>query len=176
MFDIVQSNKNNDGGHSIVASFLSLEDLDATSWPGLIASPTTNGEAVTLDTGDIVAKSTKKWIKVSTEIEMNGAALSSEGSPGSLSLVGAPVIKFNNLTEEELGFVKNIKNKQGLWVLKDMAGTQWCYGTPDLPAKLQEMAGDMGRAIADDKFLEFTIRSVQEPAVYPGAISYAAVV
>lgn len=175
MFDVAQSNANNDGGHAVVASFLPYEDADLTTWPGLIASPSTNAESITLDTGDLVAKSGKKWIQITTETEMIGATVGSEGSKGSISMVGQPNLKFNNCTAEELGFINSVKNKAGFWVIKDLAGTQWIYGTPDLPASASEASAEFGTAVGDDKTAMIAIRAVEVPKVYPGAISYAAV-
>lgn len=174
LFDIAQSTKNNDGGHSILASFLPLADLDATSWPGLIASPSTNAETITLDAGDIVAVTGKKWIKISSETEMIGSTIGSEGSEGSVNMVGQPSIKFNNLTAEEIGFLKSVKNVPGIWVLKTRSGDQWYYGSPDFPAKATEASGEFGTNTADDKTATLNIRAV-EFGIYPGSISYTTV-
>lgn len=175
LFDIVQSTANNDGGHSIVASIIPLADFSVSSWPGL-AGTATNAEFVTLDTGDMVAVSGKKWIKLQAQIEKIGASISSEGSTGSKNIVSMPKIRLENLTASELGFVKNLKSIPCLIVLKDLAGVQWCYGTPDLPAYVEEITGEFGVAAGDDKFIEVTLRHIAEPLVYPGAISYVAVV
>lgn len=176
LFDITQSTGNNDGGHAIVASLITLADFDATSYPGLVAAPATNADLVTLEAGDMTAIVGKKWTKLQAMIEKIGASLSSEGSAGSKNLVSMPKIRLENLTAEELGFVKSLKSVPLLIVLKDLAGTQWLYGTPDLPCYLEEVNGDWGTAAADDKFIEFTLRHIAEPHVYPGSISYAVVV
>ena len=175
LFDITQSTANNDGGHAIVASIIPLADLDTSSFPA-IAGSSTNAEFVTLAAGDITAVVGKKWIKLQAQIEKIGAAVSSEGSTGSKTLVSMPKLRFENLTASELGFVKNLKSIPCLVVLKDLSGVQWIYGTPDLPAYVEEISGDFGTAVADDKFIEVTLRHIAEPLVYPGNISYAVVV
>jgi hypothetical protein len=176
MFDVAQSTANNDGGHSIIASFLPLTDLDVSSWPALTAAPTTNALTLTLEAGDIDAVSGKKWVKISTQTEMIGADIGSEGSVGSISMVGSPKVRFNNCTGEELGFINSKKNVPGLMVLKDRAGVQWLYGSPDFPCYLSEASGSFGTNNADDKFAEFTLRSIDLPKIYTGAISYIVVV
>lgn len=171
MFDLTQSTDNNDGGHAVVASFIPLADLDVSSWPGLIASPSNNAEKITLDDGDIAAVSGKKVIKITGETEMFGSELGSEGSAGSINMVGQPTLKFNNLTAEEIGFIQSVKNVPGIWFLKDRAGKTWYYGSPDFPAKATEASGSFGVLASDDKVAMITLRAV-EFGIYPGSISY----
>lgn len=171
-----EADVNNDGGFKTTASIIYADDI--ANWPGLVPVPAGEEDLVSLDPagGDITAKVGKRWSKFTVQIEKMGGDFSSEGSVGSLNTVSAPVITFDNLTKKQVGWLKNLKNKPIVVMVKDLANQQIIFGEPDLAAYFQSYSGSWGTAAGDDKQLTFTLRAIGEPFYYEGNISYEVVV
>ncbi len=176
MYSVAQSTKSSKGGHKRTAWIIPADDANATTWPGRIANPSTNAEYVSLEAGEATAIVGKAWRKIVTQIEQLGAAGNAEGTTGSKNLASFPKIRINNLTADELGFVVSMIGIGLIYCAVRVNGDQWMYGSPELPCYLDNVEYDFGTKVEDDAFIEFTLRCVEEPALYSGSLTDEVVV
>lgn len=146
---------------------------DILTWPTKAASPTTPADKINY-TGAFVMKSTKKFVKIESELGYSEIKWESAGPRKGKGFKHTAEMFVPENSASNLGVLSLLADKDVIVIGKDRTGTFRVVGSQLLPAVLDSAPGTTGKKMEDDPgagtTITFSTEDNDPPAIYTGEI------
>lgn len=135
--------------------------------------PTLNA-AGTQYVGDLTLVPGAKFILISQTTGQGqgngGTTIAAQGEDGGKSLLNTLSFRVMGMHQSRMEFTNKVLNSKLIFLIKDLNGKWWLFGTKDIPATLQNVEGGLGNLAADPRGVTYTFEcsSATEPPEYTG--------
>lgn len=150
---------------------------DIETWPTKAASPTTPADKINY-TGAFVMKSTKKFLKIESELGYSEVKWEAAGPRKGKGWKHTAEMFVPENSASNLGVISLLADKDVVVIGKDRTGVLRVVGTALLPAVLDTAPGTTSKKMEDDPgagtTITFTTEDNDPPAIYVGEIPLTA--
>lgn len=152
------SGQDNDGGLGVFCYYARHKDIK--TWPAVVAAPATYKERVTAD-GDFVFETGACFKRFQNTLEKSSLESQGVGERDSRSAENLYNIQHPGNKESVIGWLEEMKNEDLVVVVVDVASnTKRILGSEHLPASFESFNVTSGMAVADEKRVIATIKSI----------------
>lgn len=137
------------------------------TWPTLPSSPSNYEDLVTHDAA-VAMQIGEQMYSFYATIRKSSLETLSAGSRGSLTAINRLKIVRAEISAAVVGFIKQHKNDEMIFIVEDLNGKPRFLGTEDLPAMFEEFNIPTGGDVTDEHDVSITIESVGPEATFYG--------